>query len=122
MKLNTRLFSLTWAVLLTVIFCPKTHAINSDLKPVNLRTEYKIDPVVDAAKPRLSWELNSNVRGQMQTGSILYSVLKLTGFKSELNACILGQKITVKRTAQVKENKRVFNFIIIVCILILNLV
>ncbi|GAB3927003.1 glycoside hydrolase family 78 protein [Larkinella terrae] len=38
-----------------------------DLKPVNLRTEYKLNPVVDAAKPRLSWELTSAVRGQLQT-------------------------------------------------------
>ena len=67
MKLNTHLLSLTWAVLLSVICCPKMHALNSDLKPVNLRTEYKIDPVVDVEKPRLSWELNSSVRGQMQT-------------------------------------------------------
>ncbi len=67
MKLNTRLFALSWVVLLTTAFWTKMYALTSDLKPVNLRTEYKIDPVVDAVKPRLSWELNSNVRGQMQT-------------------------------------------------------
>ncbi len=39
----------------------------SDLKPVNLRTEYKENPVLDAQKPRLSWELLAQERGQIQT-------------------------------------------------------
>lgn len=47
----------------------------SDLTPVNLRTEYKIDPVVDTENPRLSWELTSEVRGQVQTA---YQILVAT--------------------------------------------
>lgn len=47
----------------------------SDLTPVNLRTEYKIDPVVDAENPRLSWELTSEIRGQVQTA---YQILVAT--------------------------------------------
>jgi len=38
-----------------------------DLHPVHLRTEYKINPVLDTRNPRLSWELLSDVRGQVQT-------------------------------------------------------
>lgn len=40
---------------------------SSDIKPVNIRTEYKVNPVVDTQNPRLSWELASNERGQAQT-------------------------------------------------------
>ncbi len=40
---------------------------DTDLKAVRLRTEYKINPVTDVTKPRLSWELTSAVRGQVQT-------------------------------------------------------
>jgi alpha-L-rhamnosidase len=39
----------------------------ADLAPVNLRTEYKISPVIDVKTPRLSWELKSKSRGQVQS-------------------------------------------------------
>lgn len=39
----------------------------SDLKPVNLRVEYKTNTFVDAPAPRLSWELQSAVNNQVQT-------------------------------------------------------
>ena len=38
-----------------------------DLLPLNLRTEYKDNPVTDELQPRLSWELRSAIRGQEQT-------------------------------------------------------
>ncbi|RRB04380.1 alpha-L-rhamnosidase [Larkinella rosea] len=53
--------------LFVTFFYHPSLAVTADLKPVNLRTEYKPNPVVDAAKPRLSWELTSAVRGQLQT-------------------------------------------------------
>lgn len=102
MKLNTRLFSLTWAVLLSVIFCAEIQALNSDLKPVNLRTEYKIDPVVDVEKPRLSWELNSNVRGQIQTAyqiMVASSAAQLAADKADIWN---SEKITSNATNQVE--------------------
>lgn len=40
---------------------------NIDLQPVNLRTEYKTNPVIDIKKPRFSWELLSDIKGQEQT-------------------------------------------------------
>jgi alpha-L-rhamnosidase len=49
------------------LFCQSSFAVTTDLKPVHLRTEYKINPVVDASNPRLSWELTSATRGQIQT-------------------------------------------------------
>ena len=39
----------------------------SDLKPVNLRVEYKANAFVDVPAPRLSWELQSAVNDQVQT-------------------------------------------------------
>ncbi len=40
----------------------------SDLLPKNLRCEYRTDPLgIDTALPRLSWELESEGRGQKQT-------------------------------------------------------
>ncbi len=35
--------------------------------PTYLRTEYKVNPYLDVAKPRLSWELESGTPGQFQT-------------------------------------------------------
>jgi len=67
LKLSARIMTLSLIAFITVIFCSNTFALTSDLKPVSLRTEYKTDPVTDVAKPRLSWELISNIRGQVQT-------------------------------------------------------
>jgi alpha-L-rhamnosidase len=39
----------------------------TDLLPLNLKTEYKDNPVTDELQPRLSWELSSAIRGQEQT-------------------------------------------------------
>lgn len=39
----------------------------TDLLPLNLKTEYKDNPVTDELQPRLSWELRSAIRGQEQT-------------------------------------------------------
>lgn len=66
-KLNALFLKLVLMVFFTALYSSKSFAITTDLKPVNLRTEYKTNPVIDAVKPRLSWVLNSNVRGQVQT-------------------------------------------------------
>ena len=52
---------------LSVQVCSDSLAATTNLKPVNLRTEYKTNPVIDTEKPRLSWELTSTIRGQKQT-------------------------------------------------------
>ena len=50
------------AVLLLTEFCPAA------IITKNLRCEYLADPLgIDAAKPRVSWILDSNQRGEMQT-------------------------------------------------------
>ncbi|RYG33027.1 alpha-L-rhamnosidase, partial [bacterium] len=39
------------------------------MSPANLRCEYLVNPMgIDETKPRLSWVLESNVRGDRQTG------------------------------------------------------
>lgn len=87
MKLNIRIYSFQSIFLWMALFCPKAFANNSDLKPVNLRTEYKIDPVIDVSKPRLSWELNSAVRGQVQTAyqiMVASSMVQLASDKADI--------------------------------------
>jgi alpha-L-rhamnosidase len=66
-KLNSRLLKMALIAAFIALFCADILAVNEDLTAVNLRVEYKIDPVIDVQNPRLSWELNSSVRGQMQT-------------------------------------------------------
>lgn len=58
-----------------LIACRQSVASAADIKPVHLRTEYKVNPVTDAQKPRLSWELTSAVSGQIQTA---YQILVAT--------------------------------------------
>ncbi|HPS01425.1 MAG TPA: family 78 glycoside hydrolase catalytic domain [Candidatus Sumerlaeota bacterium] len=59
------------AVCLGVTF--KAHAAESDakgdLRPARLRCEFQVNPLgVDAPQPRLSWEVESDARGAVQTG------------------------------------------------------
>ena len=49
-----------------LIVCQPAIAQQSDLKAIHLRTEYKINPVTDQVNPRLSWELQSAIRNQVQ--------------------------------------------------------
>jgi alpha-L-rhamnosidase len=63
LKFTSRFYILILAQFLIAGSCKNP----SSLTPVNLRTEYKTNPVVDVEVPRLSWELSSDVRGQVQT-------------------------------------------------------
>lgn len=63
LKLNSRLTQIWIVACFALIACNRA----SDLKPVNLRTEYKENPVTDSQSPRMSWELISAVRSQIQT-------------------------------------------------------
>lgn len=48
---------------------PENPRRNDNFRPVYLRCEYRVDPLgIDIPKPRLSWVLESNQRGQRQTG------------------------------------------------------
>ena len=42
-------------------------AQTSTLKSINLKTEYKINPIIEVEHPRLSWELTDVTRNQVQT-------------------------------------------------------
>lgn len=51
-------------------------AAHAQIRPVNLRCEYLMDPIgIDSPRPRLSWELESAERGQTQTA---YAILVAT--------------------------------------------
>ena len=68
----------------SVIFGSNT---KSDIKAKYLRCEYKENPVIDALKPRLSWILNSNQRGQVQSAYriiVASSLDKLDEVKADL--------------------------------------
>jgi alpha-L-rhamnosidase len=39
----------------------------ASIKTVNLKTEYKVNPVIEVGQPRLSWELTDVVKNQVQT-------------------------------------------------------
>ncbi|SOD80010.1 alpha-L-rhamnosidase [Spirosoma fluviale] len=70
----------------TVLFT-KSYAITTNLTPVHLRTEYRTNPVVDVDAPRLSWELTSAGKGQVQTGyqiMVASSVALLNAGKPDL--------------------------------------
>ena len=77
MKFSRSLFAAAVA-----LAAPLSHA-DSALKPAQLRCEYQEDPrAVDAARPRLSWQLQSDTRGQRQTA---YEVL-VAGSSAALKA------------------------------------
>ncbi len=52
---------------LVLCFCGGVTAATNDLKATYLRCEYKVDPVIDAPSPRLSWILKSQRKQQTQT-------------------------------------------------------
>lgn len=57
----------TLASALITLVTVESFSATTDLRPLYLRTEYKINPVTDATHPRLSWELTAASRGQIQT-------------------------------------------------------
>ncbi len=79
--------------LILFLFCLFINSIisgsttKSDIKATYLRCEYKENPVIDALKPRLSWILNSNQRGQVQSAYriiVASSLEKLDEIKADL--------------------------------------
>ncbi|MGD1101229.1 MAG: hypothetical protein ABSA59_04110 [Terriglobia bacterium] len=66
-----------WLVIILILLsCYSTLAGEGQLRPVDLRCEYRANPLaIDVSKPRLSWILeprNPNVRGLAQ---IAYQIL-----------------------------------------------
>ncbi|MFN0293650.1 family 78 glycoside hydrolase catalytic domain [Pedobacter helvus] len=55
-----------FAFFLLLIPTLKVYAL-SGIQPVNLRSEYKVNPVIDIKNPRLSWELISDQNNEVQT-------------------------------------------------------
>ncbi len=72
-----------------------------NLLPGYLRTEYKVSPVTDVAAPRLSWELTSSARNQIQSA---YQILVASSSEklSESGADLWNsKKVDSRATAQV---------------------
>jgi alpha-L-rhamnosidase len=63
-----RSFALILAMLALAFCLPATAARKPDLRVVDLRCEYDLDPLgIDTPAPRLSWKFESSTRGQHQT-------------------------------------------------------
>lgn len=63
-----RQWSLCLGCLAAALACAASMHAETPLAPVNLRCEYKVDPMgIDVRKPRLSWELSSTEQAVMQT-------------------------------------------------------
>ena len=61
------------------LFAP---VVSAELKAVDLRTEYRVDPRgVDDAKPRLYWRVTSDERGQEQTAYRVIAASTRDGLK-----------------------------------------
>ncbi len=76
-------------------------AFAQDLVATYLRTEYKVSPVTDVSAPRLSWELTSSERNQLQSA---YQILVATSPEklSEQGADLWNSgKVSGRATAQV---------------------
>ncbi|MCH5720144.1 glycoside hydrolase family 78 protein [Niabella hibiscisoli] len=56
----------TVSILFAFLLCIPAWAL-SDIKPVHLRCNYKINPFIDGQSPKLSWELVSTRYSQVQT-------------------------------------------------------
>ncbi|MEO5999152.1 MAG: family 78 glycoside hydrolase catalytic domain [Chitinophagaceae bacterium] len=90
-----------------IIFAGFCFAVNgngqvTDLTATHLRTEYKEDPFTEASQPRLSWELTSSRRAQVQSA---YQVLVATSpiLLNEPGADLWNSgKMTSNETNQVK--------------------
>jgi alpha-L-rhamnosidase len=74
--------------LLVMVFALALQAQGVGVNPFDLRCEYMVSPLgVDAQKPRLSWKLQSEERGQVQTGyrvCVASSAALLTEGKADL--------------------------------------
>lgn len=66
-----------------------------NLLPGYLRSEYKVSPVTDVVAPRLSWELTSSARNQIQTA---YQILVAN---SSSQILVNRQKATSSRELKV---------------------
>ena len=68
-----------FVILVIVIFgCLTGEVQAAHLKPVYLRTEYRVDRLgIDEVQPRLSWQIESKSRGEKQTDFQILSAYRL---------------------------------------------
>ncbi len=79
---------------------------NEDIHIVNLRCEYRVDPIgIAATTPRLSWILESHVRGQLQTAYQIY-VARKPEFLEEPDLWDSGKVVSDQTTHVIYRGER----------------
>ena len=77
-------------------------AQTADIKPVNLNTEYKQNPIIDTETPRLSWELTSTLRNQNQKAYQIMVASKMELLKEGKADLWNSKKINSAETNQIE--------------------
>ncbi len=99
-------YSLTFVLLSLLAGFQNTIAFyqipNGNLSLANLKTEYKINPIgIDETKPRLSWEIISNVPGTHQTAYQIVTANSLEGLSNESQFIWNTNKVQSDQSIQV---------------------
>ncbi|MBC8134508.1 MAG: family 78 glycoside hydrolase catalytic domain [Fibrella sp.] len=81
---------------------PGAQAAQAELAPANLQCEYKRDPLaIDAAKPRLFWNVTSRARGEHQTAYQILAASTLTDLNSDTGDLWDTGKVVSSETIQI---------------------
>ena len=91
---------ITGFVLLTAIGSCSDSPVPGLINPVNLRCEYRVDPIgINTEVPRYSWELSSGVRGQFQSA---YEILVSDNLKD-----LSKNKGNVWKTGRIRSGENI---------------
>ncbi len=74
---------------------------NADIRPVYLRTEYKVNPFVEEASPRLSWELRATGFNQNQQAYRILVASSISNLNKHVGDLWDSYKVTSNATNQI---------------------
>jgi alpha-L-rhamnosidase len=107
MELYLRIILPLCIILLFTGFENQSSFVSNQITIDDLRCEYHIDPLgLDVRKPRLSWVLKSDERGQKQTAYQILVASSLSHFKKDHGDLWDSQKVMSNQTNQVVYNGR----------------
>lgn len=88
------------------------HSKISKINPVNLLSEYLENPIgIHTQKPRFSWQLHSQEKGQLQTGYRILVAESIYDLNNNIGQMWDSGKIESDRSTQVEyKGKRLFSF------------
>ncbi|MGD8777371.1 MAG: family 78 glycoside hydrolase catalytic domain [Ignavibacteria bacterium] len=110
MKQNIKLLVRTIIVVAIILFaCTNCSNTDENLNPVYLRCEYKVNPVVNVFNPRLSWILESEANGQVQTAYRILVASSLEKLKNNEGDLWDTQKVAGDKTYQIKYEGKPLN-------------